>query len=254
VADSAAPARRLPRVSIRGLVFLILLVALAFGWGSARQRSERSRQLQQKRFKYALEELRRAREELYQFRPNRTRSFGEADLEGSNLSGLTIASKGNAFQRGSFRECSLEGATLSGGNASFQLAHFDGANLTRSRLTGGDASFQGSSFVGADLTGATLSGAGTSFQGVTFENAILAGATLKGDFGGANLSGARLEGADLSAITADNLASCYFKVPPSYDSRTRFPQGFDPVKNSWRRVESKPRVGSDKEQAQEENP
>jgi hypothetical protein len=70
---------------------------------------------------------------------------------------------------------------------------------------------------------------------------------LKGDFRGSNFSGARLESADLSAITADNLASCYFKVPPTYDSRTRFPQGFDPVKNSWRRVEARPRGEADRE-------
>ena len=92
------------------------------------------------------------------------------------------------------------------------------------------------SFVEADLTGATLTGGGASFQNATFEKAILIGATLSGNFQLVNFSGARLEGADLSAIAGNNLASCYFKEPPTYDARTKFPAGFDPVERSWRRV------------------
>ena len=63
------------------------------------------------------------------------------------------------------------------------------------------------------------------------------GAKLSGNFQVVNISGARLEAADLSAIAHDDLASCYFKEPPTYDARTRFPPGFDPVDHSWRRVE-----------------
>jgi hypothetical protein len=51
-----------------------------------------------------------------------------------------------------------------------------------------------------------------------------------------NFSGARFEGADLSALDSGDLASCYFKEPPTYDHQTTFPAGFDPVKNLWRRV------------------
>ena len=44
--------------------------------------------------RYAEEELRRARDELRDqlrgLRPDRARSFWEADLEGSNLAGMTI--------------------------------------------------------------------------------------------------------------------------------------------------------------------
>jgi uncharacterized protein YjbI with pentapeptide repeats len=150
---------------------------------------------------------------------------------------MTIASRENAFQRASFRGCCLEGATLIGGDASFQLARFDAAKLARASLKGGGSSFQMSSFVGADLTSATLAGGGASFQGASFEGAILVGAKLIGDFEGVNISGARFEAADLSAIGRDDLAGCYFKEPPTYDAGTKFPPGFDPAERSWRRVE-----------------
>jgi uncharacterized protein YjbI with pentapeptide repeats len=241
VTESSTPTRWLPRVSIRGLFFLILLVALLFGWHSSQQRAERERRHQEQRLRYAEEELRRARDELQDqqrgSRPDRARSFWEADLEGSNLSGMTIASHGNAFQRASFRKCRLEGATLEGGGSSFQSARFDAAKLSRACLKGGSASFQGSSFVGADLTGATLIGGDSSFQLASFDEATLIGATLSGSFQRVNISGARLEAADLSAIAPNDLASCYFKDPPTYDARTKFPPGFDPVERSWRRVD-----------------
>jgi len=241
VAESSAPARWLPRFSVRELFFLILLVAFVVGWVSSEQRADRERRLQEQRLRYAEEELRRARHELRDQmrgpRPDRSRSFWEADLEGSNLAGMTIASDGNAFQRASFRKCRLEGSTLEGGVASFQFARFDAAKLARACLKGGVSSFQESSFVGADLTDATLIGGSASFQHASFEEAILIGAKLSGNFQGVNISGARLEAADLSAIDRDDLASCYFKKPPTCDARTKFPHGFDPVERSWRRVE-----------------
>jgi uncharacterized protein YjbI with pentapeptide repeats len=241
LAESSAPPRRLPRFSTRGLFLLILFIALALGWGTSQRRAERARRQQEQRLRYAEEELRRARDALRDQargpRPDRSRSFWEADLEGADLAGMTLASPSNAFQRASFRNCRLEGATLTGGDASFQIARFDGAKLARARLTGGGSSFQMSSFVGADLTGATLAGGGASFQGATFEGAILVGATLAGSFQVVNLSGARFEAADLSAIARDDLASGYFQEPPTYDARTQFPAGFDPVEHAWRRVE-----------------
>jgi uncharacterized protein YjbI with pentapeptide repeats len=241
VAEFSAPAGRSPRFSVRGLFFLILLVALALGWFSTQRSAERERRRHEQRLRYAEEELRRARDEsrdrMRGPRPDRARSFWEADLEGSNLAGMTIASDGNVFQRASFRDCRLEGATLEGGVSSFQLARFDAARLARARLRGGGASFQASSFVGADLTGATLIGGPSSFQGASFEGAALVGAMLSGSFQGVNISGARFEAADLSTIAGDDLASCYFKEPPTYDARTKFPPGFDPVERSWRRVD-----------------
>ena len=241
MAEPSAPARRLPRFSTRGLVFLILLLALLLGWFSTQRRADRERRQQEQRLQYAEEELRRARDELRDQlrgpRPDRARSFREADLEGSKLAGMTIARDSNAFQRASFRNCRLEGATLEGGASSFQLAHFDAAKLARACLKGGNASFRASSFDGAGLAGANLTGGPASFQGASFEAAIRIDAKLSGQFRGVNISGARLEAADLSAIARDELASCDFKEPPTYDARTKSPPGFDPVERSWRRVE-----------------
>lgn len=226
---------------MRGLIVLILFVALALGWFSAQQRATREQRQQERRLRYAMEELSRARDELQEMargvRPDRMRSFGGADFESSNLAGMTIASKDNAFQRASFRNCHLEGTTLVGGDASFQLARFDAAKLAEAHLKGGGASFQRASFVGAELTYATLAGGPVSFQGATFEGANLTGANLSGNFQLVNISGTKFEAADLSSIRRDDLANCYFKDPPTYDDRTKFPQGFDPAQCLWRRVE-----------------
>jgi len=241
VAEPSILARWLPRFSLRGLLFLVFLVALALGWYSSWQQAAWQQRMQYQSMLYITEELRRARDELRNQerarRPDRSRSFWEADLEGSNLSGMTIASNSNAFQRASFRRCRLEDATLEGGVSSFQFARFDAAKLARARLTGGGSSFQLASFVGADLTGATLAGGAASFQSGTFEDATLVGATLSGNFQAANISGARFEAADLSAISPNNLADCYFKEPPTYNDATKFPTGFDPAARLWRRVE-----------------
>jgi uncharacterized protein YjbI with pentapeptide repeats len=131
----------------------------------------------------------------------------------------------------------LEKATLQGGVSSFQFACFDDANLSQASLTGGGASFQGSTFVKANLTGATLAGGPSSFQNASFEDAILVGATLVGSFQVANISGAKFQGADISAINCDDLASCYFDTPPSYNAETKFPTGFDPMEQLWQRTE-----------------
>ena len=238
---SAVPVGRIPLFYLRAFVFLLMLAALIFRLIFFLQRVEQERRLLKQQLRYAQQELGRARDELKdQLRlpqPDRLRSFWEADLEGSNLDGMTLASNSNAFQRASFRKCNLEGATLEGGGASFQSARFDSAKLIRASLKGGAASFQGASFVEADLTGATLAGEEGSFQGATFEGTILIGAKLSGNFQSVNISGAKFEAADLSAIDRDNLASCYFKDPPTYDTRTKFPPGFDPIVGSWRRVQ-----------------
>ncbi len=126
---------------------------------------------------------------------------------------------------------------LGGDSAAFQFARFDGANLSEATLTGGGASFQASTFVGADLTGSVLSGGAMSFQSASFESANLRGARLSGSFQVANIDSAHFEGADLSAISSEDLASCLFAKPPTFDESTIFPSGFDPVRNMWRMVE-----------------
>lgn len=239
--ESSDPPRLKRQFSVRSLCLLILIVALGLGWHAAELRVDTVRRLHSKRQEHAEQELYRARNALDKrqrgLQADRSRSFWEADLEGSNLKGMIIAAPGNAFQRASFRQCNLEDSALEGGAASFQFSLFDAANLARATLKGGPASFQGASFVDADLTGATLVGDSASFQQASFEDAILIKAKLSGNFQSANLSGARLQGADLSAIKADNLASSYFTVPPRYDAATKFPVGFDPVEQLWRRVE-----------------
>ncbi len=223
------------RFSIQSLLTIILVVALLCGWISTLQSIDRIRKRYEQQLEYSNGELVRSKEQLQYLqrgkRPDRNRFFWEAELEGSNLAGMTIASDGNAFQLASFRACNLEGARLRGGTASFQRASFDEAKLKGAALSGEGAS--GATFVGADLTGATLSGGWGAFADASFENAILVEAKWAGSFERANISGVKFEGADLSAIVADNLISCYFDVPPVYDSRTKFPSGFEPTQHRW---------------------
>jgi len=221
------------------MLIFTLLVALALGWHSSVQRAERMLALQTNRLRYADQELNRIREELG-FRNRATRgsagTLWDVQFDGARLRGISFSSPNNAFQRTSFKDCDLQNAALQAGGAAFQRARFDGANLADAKLTGGGSSFQRATFVGADLTGAALAGGGSSFQLSSFENATLVGARLVGSFQLSNISGARFEGADLSALDSDSLASCYFQKPPIYDDRTRFPPGFDPLARHWRRV------------------
>ncbi|MGC4005978.1 MAG: pentapeptide repeat-containing protein [Pirellulales bacterium] len=136
-----------------------------------------------------------------QKRPDPTRAFCEAELDGTNLAAMTIASDGNAFQGASFRHCKLEATALSGGVAAFQSARFDGADLARTNLAGGDCAFQEATFVRAALVGAMLTGGHCAFQAASFADADLTDATLTGDmcsFQNAAFDRAILRGAKLS--------------------------------------------------------
>lgn len=233
------PSRPLLRFSIRGVMLLTLLIALLLGWRSSVQRAGVQLRQQAKQLVYAEQELARARDELESrgsIKPDKSRAFWLAQLEGANLAGMTISSPGNAFQRASFQGCNLEHATLQGGVSAFQLARFDKAKLAGAKLSGGNASFQHATFVGADLTDAVLTGSGSSFQMSSFENATLVRACLAGSFQAVNISGAHFEAADLSSLDSHDLASCYFKIAPSYDEQTKFPVGFHPEAMGWRRI------------------
>lgn len=228
-----------PRFTLRTLLFFTLLVAMALGWYSALHDAKQQIARQTIQLRYAEQELRRARDDLKdQAQPKQPgpRAFREAALDGAHLPDVTISSPTNAFQRASLKNCNLRNATLEAGGSAFQGARFDGSDLTNAKLTGGASSFQLATFVGCDLTGAVLSGVGSSFQLASFEDATLVGATLIGSFQGVNISGARFEGADLSALESDSLESCCFKEPPTYNRQTRFPLGFDPATNLWRRM------------------
>jgi uncharacterized protein YjbI with pentapeptide repeats len=221
------------------LLFFTLLVAMVLGWHSSVRDARRQLARQTIQLRYAEQELRRARDDLKDQgrakQPN-SRAFREADLDGAHLPEVTISSPTNAFQRASLKNCNLQNATLEAGGAAFQGARFDGSNLANAKLTGGASSFQSATFVGCDLTDAVLSGVGSSFQLASFEDATLVGAKLVGSFQLVNISRARFEGADLSALMRDSLESCYFKEPPTYNRQTRFPLGFDPATNSWRQA------------------
>jgi uncharacterized protein YjbI with pentapeptide repeats len=235
-----------PRFTIASLLVLMLVVGLLLGWRSSvetarKQLAEREIHIakQGKALEFAEAELQRARDQLGDLRKaqrDATRVLYGSMFEGATLAGATLSSPENAFQRTSFAGSDLERATLQGGTASFQLANFDGAQLAGAKLRGDNASFQGATFVGADLKGADLAGGPSSFQTASFENANLAGAKLAGSFQAANLSGVNFAGADLSALSADDLASCYFRDAPRCNGSTKFPAGFDPIAQGWRRA------------------
>ncbi len=231
---------KLPKYSTRSLFVLLFIVAILFGWYNTVRRAQLDRNLMYKRVEYAEQELRRKTDELQRLRkgvtPDETRSFWQAGLEGTNLASMTISSNSNAFQRASFADCNLRDASLSGGGSSFQEARFDGANLQGATLVGGSASFQAASFVKSNLTRAKLFGGPASFQQASFEEATLVDAVLVGSFQRVNLNGAKLNGADLTGIASTDLETCYFKQPPTYNAQTKFPAGFDPVQQQWRKV------------------
>jgi uncharacterized protein YjbI with pentapeptide repeats len=231
--------KRRPRFTIRTALTMTLLAALMFGWYLTVQRTRRQLNLQANRLRYAEEELERTRDRLadqLQPRSERRRVLWEFNLDGANLAGVKIESPGNAFQRASLQDANLENASLEGGGSSFQFARFDNSKLINAKLTGGGSSFQEATFVGADLTGAVLAGGGASFQGSSFENARLDRSQLTGSFQLSNISGAHFEGADLSGLDGDSLASCYFKKAPTYSAETTFPADFDPKSQGWRLV------------------
>lgn len=231
---------KLPKYSTRSLFVLLFIVAILFGWFNSVRQARRERYIRIKTAEYFEQELQRKTEELQSLRkgktPDETRSFWQAGLEGTNLASMTIACYSNAFQQASFSDCNLRDASLSGGGSSFQEARFDGANLQGATLVGGSASFQEASFVKSDLTRAKLTGGPSSFQQASFEDATLVDAILVGNFQRVNLNGAILSGADLSGIASTDLETCYFKEPPTYNAETKFPAGFDPVQQQWRKV------------------
>ena len=234
---TATSAKRRFRFTLRALFAATLLIAAIFGWRASSQRAERRLAEMEMRTKYAEQELQRARDEgasLGRIESDKSRVFWMADLEGAHWSGVIFHSPTNAFQRASLRNCLLEDARLSADTSSFQLARFDGARLARAKLVGGDCSFQHATFVGADLRAAVLQGGAASFQGASFEGASLVDARLIGSFQLVNINEANFSGADLSAVSAESLASCYFQTAPTYDRRTRFPAGFDPAQHLWR--------------------
>ena len=114
------------RFSIRSLLAFVLIVGLTCGWFSASRSVHGIRKRYEQRLEYAKEELDRAKDQLRDLRrgkrTDRTRSFWGAELEGSDLTGMAIASNRNAFQLASFRNCSVPRETLLTGFIASRLA------------------------------------------------------------------------------------------------------------------------------------
>jgi uncharacterized protein YjbI with pentapeptide repeats len=235
--------KRRPQFTIRAALFATLLIALAFGWYLSERRADERIARLFARVNYAEAELQwsKSRNKTWsRDRSERKRPpngvLSLAQLDGLNLRDASIVGGAGAFQRTSFNECDLENASLRGDGGAFQFARFDHANLVNIKLTGGGSSFQLASFVNADLSGAVLTGGAASFQGATFERAKLIGTQVLcsgSSFQLVNIDGAQFQGADLSMLDGHSLESCYFKTPPKYDERTRFPAGFDPAGQFW---------------------
>jgi uncharacterized protein YjbI with pentapeptide repeats len=233
------------RFTIREVLLLTLLIAVAFGWRHSSERSARQLRDLQRRIthaKYAAD-FDASREEVQSrkapssWKNGLQQKFSYLTLDGVNLQGVSIDGGDQSFQSAALVNCNLNGATLDG---TFQGARFDGSNLVGAKLSGGVSSFQSSSFVDADLTGATLQGASSSFQGASFAGANLTDATIicsASSFQAVKVDDAKFQGADLSRLEQGSLESCYFQEPPTYDERTRFPADFDPVEAGWKLAE-----------------
>jgi uncharacterized protein YjbI with pentapeptide repeats len=242
VANKAGGAKRRLRFTIRDALAATMLLTLAFGWNASHRQAQREHAQLVRRLAYieAENSWAKDRAEIFEDAKRRRTTAGPllhaVDLTGANLRGLNIRGDDIAFQLAIFNKADLSKATLTG---SFQGAQFTGANLAGAKLTGGGSSFQLSSFAGADLTGATLTGGGSSFQASTFQGAKLIGARINcsgASFQAVNIDDAQFQGADLSALDPGSLESCHFNTPPTYDDKTRFPNGFDPAAQGWNRI------------------
>ncbi len=233
------------RFTIREVLLLTLLIAVAFGWRHSSERSARQLRDLQRRIthaKYAAD-FDASREEVQSrkapsvWKKGLQQKFSYLTLDGVNLQGVSINGGDQSFQSAALVNCNLSGATLDG---TFQGARFDGSNLAGAKLGSGRASFQMSSFVDVDMTGATLQGGGSSFQGASFAGANLTDAAILcsgASFQAVKVDGVSFQGADLSRLDHGALESCYFQTPPMYDERTRFPADFDPVEAGWKLAE-----------------
>lgn len=243
--DSVSQRDRKPQITLRALFGLTLVIAFVLSLYRCNQRVKR---WQQETFQ--LREKLRAADWQIEFRddPKKPESgskgrgfLSKVNLEGQDFRGVSITVGSSAFQKTWLVGANLQKTTIAAGGASFQFVRLDHANLQGANLSAGGSSFQLASFLGADLRGATLTGGGASFQGSSMREADLTGATIicppnLSAFQGVDISSANFQGADISAVQALNLQSCYFSTPPKYDAKTKFAKDFDPVAADWELV------------------
>ena len=228
------------RFRLRTVLVCMAFIALVVGWYTSmeRERTRSARLLRQLMNAQSQIGLAESRAELQTNvtsggNPPAKGVLSRARFEGVNLRDVVIQGSTSAFQKTVFDKSDLSNASLTGGGASFQGASFNKAILTNAKLVGAGSSFQLATFEGADLSGAALTG---NLQGVSLQNAKCIGARINGSFQGANIDAAQFQNADLSAIRGEDLASCYYKTPPTYDANTKFPDRFDPIEYGWKKV------------------
>jgi uncharacterized protein YjbI with pentapeptide repeats len=134
--------------------------------------------------------------------------LSQADLSNAELS---YAYVNEAY----LEKCILYSATLI--QTVFQLANLRGCNLSESNLTNAN-------FTGAILERAMLSG--SSMLSTNFQGSHMAGATISGG----TLIGADLTGADLT--------DTIFMGGVTWDSSTKWPEGYIPSNDTWRADET----------------
>ncbi len=140
-----------------------------------------------------------------------------AELQNANLHSANL-------QNANLQNANLQNANLRFAN--LQSANFQSADLRSADLRFADLHFadlRGAQLLSAKLQGAKLPGA--NLQGVQLPSAQLPSANLQSaNLQAANLQSANLHGANLQSA---NLQSANLQVA-TYDSNTRWPDGFDP--------------------------
>jgi uncharacterized protein YjbI with pentapeptide repeats len=230
------------RFNLRTVLVSVVFIALAVGWyASAKRERARnlmlSQQLLNAHSQVQLTESRamgaKMRRDGFSHDPSRRQRWADARNEKIDFCDTVIQGGESAFQRADFVNFDFTNASLTGGGASFQHASFENAILKNAKLMGGGSSFQLASFVGADLSGATLTG---NLQGLSLQRAKCFGTTIEGSFQGSDIDSAEFQGANLSAIRSEDLHSCYFRIAPTYDANTKFPEAFDPAAAGWNKT------------------
>ncbi len=155
-----------------------------------------------------------------------------AELQNANLHSANLQNAN--LQNANLQNANLQNANLQNANlrfANLQSANFQSADLRSADLRFADLHFadlRGAQLLSAKLQGAKLPGA--NLQGVQLPSAQLPSANLQSaNLQAANLQSANLHGANLQSanLQSANLQSANLQVA-TYDSNTRWPDGFDP--------------------------
>jgi len=162
------------------------------------------------------------------------------NLQGEDLSGLDLSSismrrvdlRNANLQNANLSGCNLEDADLRGGDLSF--ATLNNATMRHARCDG--AVFKKSTALAVDFSGASLKDVnfeGSNLSDSKFETVMRNDIYHSTSLINANLGGCNLHNTKISAfiqganLVGSDLQHCFFKES-SYDSHTKWPQGFSP--------------------------